>query len=243
MPEWVDGPGGYTGVVSHRRMGGGGAAGSPAPATPLCSPTTTRLPAIQDVADHVGDSAGTVSDRRRGRLRRIVFCGVHFMAETAKILSPNKRVRSPDAAPAAARRLHHRRRTARMEGRVPRRRRRVVRQHHRRGVKGLTDICCNLVQRRRGSWRRSTRTRMCCSCPTSSSVRTSSARPAATTSTSGRVNATSTPASHDELTGAGRVAPRRRPVHPPRCGCNIGSVPWQEGFVPAERSRSCPPAA
>ncbi|WP_234569672.1 quinolinate synthase NadA [Rhodohalobacter sp. 614A] len=55
-----------------------------------------QIPEIQDIADYVGDSLGLSRQAAKADEDIIVFCGVHFMAETASIISPHKTVLIPD---------------------------------------------------------------------------------------------------------------------------------------------------
>jgi quinolinate synthase len=57
-----------------------------------------QLPAVQEVADELGDSLALAINATKTGAERIVFCGVHFMAESAKILNPQKKVLLPNLA-------------------------------------------------------------------------------------------------------------------------------------------------
>jgi len=57
-----------------------------------------QIPDVQDVADYVGDSLGLSRQAAKTSYKTILFCGVHFMAETAAITCPDKKVLIPDLA-------------------------------------------------------------------------------------------------------------------------------------------------
>ncbi|MFQ5458526.1 MAG: quinolinate synthase NadA [Myxococcota bacterium] len=61
-----------------------------------------QLPEVQDVAHYVGDSLGLAREAQKADHDRIVFCGVHFMAESAKVLNPDKKVLLPNLSAGCA---------------------------------------------------------------------------------------------------------------------------------------------
>ena len=140
-----------------------------------------QAPEIQDVADYLGDSLGVSRQAASTDAETIVFCGVHFMAETAWILSPHKTVLIPDPDVGAVR----------SQIRSPPRSPRAWKAKHPGAlvvmyvntsaeVKAETDYCCtssNAVQGSTTSGRPTGRTRRSSSAPTCGSAHTSSVRP------------------------------------------------------------------
>ena len=118
-----------------------------------------QRPEVQDLADFVGDSLGLSREAASTDADVIVFCGVHFMAETAAILSPRKTVLLPDlAAGCSLASTIDAEQLRAVEGRASGRRRRVVREHDRRG-EGGKRLLLHLGERGRDHQRHSARAR------------------------------------------------------------------------------------
>jgi quinolinate synthase len=134
-----------------------------------------QVPEVQDVADYVGDSLGLSRQAAAAGADVIAFCGVHFMAETASILSPEKTVLLPDldagcslADSITADQLRSWK--AEHPGAVV-----VMYVNTRAEVKAETDYCCtssNAVEVVRHIWREHGDDTEICSAPTCSSGRT-----------------------------------------------------------------------
>ena len=90
-----DGPGGYTGVEAGEEWAAEVRRLAEARDAVILA-HNYQMPAIQDIADHVGDSLALARAAANATEQTIVFCGVHFMAESAKILGPEKTVLIPD---------------------------------------------------------------------------------------------------------------------------------------------------
>ena len=109
-----------------------------------------QLPEIQDVADFTGDSLQLSRQAAATGADVIAFCGVHFMAETASILSPGKQVLIPDlGAGCSLSDSIDADQLARLEGRAPGREGGHVREHLGRG-QGRDRLLLHLVERGQG---------------------------------------------------------------------------------------------
>ena len=184
-----------------------------------------QRPEVQDVADFVGDSLGLSREAAATASDVIAFCGVHFMAETASILCPDKKVLLPDlGAGCSLAESITARPAAGLEGRAPRRGRRHVRQHLRRG-EGRDGLLLHLLERRQcrraHPARARPRAQRSCSDPTCGWAPTSSTRSGGRDAKCGTASATST--REIQQTDVDAIRAQGEPgaellVHP-ECGC------------------------
>ncbi len=232
----ADGPGGYTGVV-----GDGQWAAEIRRLADLRNATVLahnyQLPEIQDVADHVGDSLALSRIAAEAPEDTIVFCGVHFMAETAKILSPpQKSVLIPDQRAGCS-----------LADSITADELRAWKDEFpdavvvsyvntTAAVKALTDICCtssNAVEVVASI----PEDRTVLFCPDQFLARTCAASPGARTCTSGPANAMCTPASTvTNWPTRPAATPTPSCSCTPECGCATSALYLAgEGAVPEER--------
>ena len=197
-----------------------------------------QLPEVQDVADFVGDSLGLSRQAAATDAEVIAFCGVHFMAETASILSPEKTVLIPDldAGCSLADSINADQLRA-WKAEHPGARRRHVRQHLRRG-QGRDRLLLHLRRTRSRSSSTSGREHgadteilfgpdMWLGAFVERETGLTTTPSAAPASTSGTASATSTPAS------APTTSPRSAPSIPsaeflihPECGCSTQAMEY-----------------
>ena len=170
-----------------------------------------QVPEMQDVADFVGDSLGLAIEATRVKADAIVMCGVYFMAETAKILNPERTVLIPDqtagcsladsitADDVRAWKAEH-------PGAVV-----VSYVNTTAAIKAESDYCVTSGNAEQVI-RSIPEDKRFCSCPTSSSAPGSRRSWAARTWRSGWASATSTPASAPRSS-----SPASRPTRTPSC--------------------------
>ena len=184
-----------------------------------------QVPEVQDVADYIGDSLGLSRQAAATDAAVIAFCGVHFMAETASILSPEKTVLIPDldAGCSLSDSIDADQLRA-WKAEAPGRGRRHVRQHLGRG-EGGDRLLLHLLERGQGRRAHLARARPRDRDPLRPRhvarrlrrARDGLPRPERTpASTSGTASATSTPGSGPTTSRRSAGAPRGRVPDPPR---------------------------
>ena len=183
-------------------------------------------PEVQDVADFVGDSLGSLArggEDARGR-DRVLRCAFHGRDGGDSVAATRRVLLAGPGGGLLAGGDHRCRPAPRVEGRASGCRRGVVRQHDRRG-EGGERLLLHVGQRRRCGQRDAGATGRSCSCPTSSWARTSGGSPGARTCTSGWASATCTPGSIAEDIARQRAAhPEAEFLIHPECGCATSVV-------------------